>query len=52
MLDVLRVICTLLRPGHLSVRVGDSSRHSEEIVKSGIMPFSVIVIIIVVVMFL
>ena len=30
---VLHVICTRLRPGHLSVRVGDSSRHSEEIGK-------------------
>ena len=27
------MICTQLRPGHLSVRVGDSLRRSEEIVK-------------------
>ena len=27
------MIYTGLRPGHLSVRVGDGSRHSEEIVK-------------------
>ena len=33
-LDVLHVICTRLRLGHLSVRVGDSSRCSEEIVKN------------------
>ena len=40
MSDVLHVICTRLRPGRLSVRVGDSSRHSEEIVKkSRIAPF-------------
>ena len=26
---MLHVICTRLRPGHLNVRVGDSSRHSE-----------------------
>ena len=32
MLHVL--CCTRLRPGHLSVRVGDSSQGSEEIVKS------------------
>ena len=30
---MLHVICTPLWPGHLSVRVGDSSRRSEEIVK-------------------
>ena len=30
---MLHVICTRLRPGHLSVRVGDSSRRCEEIVK-------------------
>ena len=30
---MLHVICTRLRPSHLSVRVGDSSRRSEEIVK-------------------
>ena len=29
---MLHVICTRLRPGHLSVRVGDSSRRCEEIV--------------------
>ena len=28
--DVLRVMCTRLRPGHSSVRVGDSSWRSEE----------------------
>ena len=27
-------VCSRLRPGHLSVRVGDSSRRSEEIVKN------------------
>ena len=31
-LDVLHVVCTRLRPGHLSVRVGDGSLRSEEIV--------------------
>ena len=31
--DVLAVICTQLHPGHLSVRVGDSSRRDEEAVK-------------------
>ena len=30
---MLHVICTGLLPGHLSVRVGDSSRRSKEIVK-------------------
>ena len=30
---MLHVICTQMHPGHLSVRVGDSSRRSEEIVK-------------------
>ena len=30
---MLHVICTRLRLGHLSVRVGDSSRPCEEIVK-------------------
>ena len=30
---MLHVICTRLRPGHLSVLVGDSSRLCEEIVK-------------------
>ena len=45
-LDVLHVTCTWLRPGHLSVRVGDGSRRSEEIVeKSGIAPLNVIIII-------
>ena len=29
---MLDVICTDLRPGHLSLRVGNSSRRSEEIV--------------------
>ena len=32
-LDVLGVFCTQLRSGHLSIRVGDSSRRSEKIVK-------------------
>ena len=41
------MICTRLRPGHLSVRVGDSSRRSEEIVKkSRIVPLNAIIIII------
>ena len=31
---MLLVICTQLRLGHLSIRVGDSSRRSEEIVKN------------------
>ena len=30
---MLHVICTPLQPGHLSVRVGDSSQPSEEIIK-------------------
>ena len=30
----MHVICTQLRPGHLSVRVVDNSRRSEEIVKN------------------
>ena len=30
---MLHVICTRLRPGHLSVHVGDSPRRCEEIVK-------------------
>ena len=34
MLDVLHVICTWLRPGHLTIHVVDSSQHSEEIVKN------------------
>ena len=33
-LHVLHMMCTRLRPGHLSVRVGDGSRRSEEIVKN------------------
>ena len=33
-LDVLHMICTWLRRGHLSVRVGDGSRRSKEIVKN------------------
>ena len=40
------MICTRLRSGHLSVRVGDGSRRSGEIVKkSQIAPFSAIIII-------
>ena len=31
---MLHVLCTRLRPGHLSVHVGDSLRRSEEIVKN------------------
>ena len=34
-----------IAPIHLSVRVGDSSRRSEEIVKSGIAPFNAIIIL-------
>ena len=34
LMDVLHVICTQSRPGHLSVRVRDSLQHSEEIVKN------------------
>ena len=45
--DVLHMICPRLRPGHLSVHVGDSSWHSEEIAKkSWIEPFNAIIIII------
>ena len=33
---MLHVICTRLRPGHLSVCVGDSLRRSEEIVKKNL----------------
>ena len=47
---MLRVICARLRPGHLSVRVGDSSRRCEEIVKkSRIAPLNAINIIIIIV---
>ena len=44
---MLHVNCTRLRPGHLSVRVGDSLRRSEEIVKkkSPFAPFNAIIII-------
>ena len=50
---MLRVICTRLRPGHLSVRVGDGSWRSEEIVKkkkkkSRFAPLNSIIIILVV----
>ena len=42
---MLHVIRTRMRLGHLSLRVGDSSRHSKEIVnKSGIAPFSATII--------
>ena len=45
---MLHVICTRLRLGHLSVRVGDSSRRCEEIVKkSRIAPLNAIIIIII-----
>ena len=40
------MICARLRPGHLSVRVGDSSRRCEEIVKTRIAPLNAIIIII------
>ena len=33
---MLHVICTRLRPGHLSVRVGDGLGRSEEIVKKNL----------------
>ena len=33
---MLHVICIRLRPSHLGVRVGDSSRRSEEIVKKNL----------------
>ena len=47
---MLHVICTRLRSGHLSVRVGDGSRRSEEIVrKSRIAPFNTIIIIIIII---
>ena len=43
---MLHVICTRLRLGHLRVRVGDSSRRCEEIVKkSRIAPLNAIIII-------
>ena len=38
-----------MHPGRLNVRAGDSSRCSEEIVKSRIAPFNVNIIIIIVV---
>ena len=45
---MLHVICILLRLGHLSVRVGDSSRRCEEIVKkSRIAPLNAIITIII-----
>ena len=44
------MICTQLYLGNLSVRVGDGSRHSEEIVKrSRIVPLNVIIIIIIII---
>ena len=47
---VLRVICTRLRPGHMSVCVGDSLQCSEEIVKiSRGAPFCAIIIIIIII---
>ena len=36
---MLHVICTRLRPGHLSARAGDGSRRSEEIVKNSTCAF-------------
>ena len=44
-LDMLQVICTQLHLGHLSVRVGDSSQHSEESKKSWIAPLNAVIII-------
>ena len=42
----MHVICTQLRPGHLSVRVGDGSQRSEETVKkSRIAPLKAIITI-------
>ena len=47
---MLHLICTRLRPGHLSLRVGDSSRRSEETVKkSQIAPFVIIIIVIIII---
>ena len=47
---MLHVICTRLRPGHLSVPVGDSSRRCEEIVKkSRIAPLNTIIDIIIII---
>ena len=40
--NVLYVISTRLRPGHLSIHVGDGSLCSEEIVKSRFAPFNAI----------
>ena len=46
---MLHVICTRLRPGQLSVRVGDGSRRSEELVKRNrFAPSSAIIIIIII----
>ena len=46
---MLHLICTRLRPGHFSVRVGDGSRGSEEIVKkSRIAPVNAIIIIVII----
>ena len=47
----LHAICTRLRQGHLSVRLGDSSRRSEETESSRIAPLNAIIIIVVVVGF-
>ena len=50
--DVLHVICTRLRPGHMNICVGDSLQRNEEIVKkSRIAPFNAIIIIIVITTF-
>ena len=47
---MLHVICTRLRLGHFRVRVGDSSRHCEEIVKkSRITPLNAIIVIIIII---
>ena len=46
---IMHVTCTPLRPGNLSVRVGDGSRRSEEIVKkSRFAPFNAIVVVVVI----
>ena len=48
--DVLHVICTRLRPSHLSARAGDNSWRSEQIVKKNrFAPFNTIVIIIIII---
>ena len=46
---MLHVICTRLRTGHFSVRVGDSSRRSEETVRSLELRLAIIIIIIIII---